>query len=61
MFSLREIESGKFIYRCHGCGSERELKAIDQVAAADEAVACNAAHKCHSELRLLSAKAPKAS
>ena len=51
MFSLRETESGKFIYRCHACGWERELTAMDQVAAADEAPACNEAHKCALEMR----------
>jgi hypothetical protein len=61
MFSLMETERGKLIYRCHGCGSERELNATDQVAAADEAVACNAAHQCGSEMPLFSAKEPKAS
>ena len=56
MFSLRETESGKFIYRCHGCGWERELTATERVAAADEALACNKTHKCSTEL-----PSPKAS
>lgn len=56
MFSLRETESGKFIYRCHGCGWERELTAAARVAAADEALACNKSHKCSTEL-----PSPKAS
>jgi hypothetical protein len=25
MFSLRETEDGKFLYRCHACGWECEL------------------------------------
>lgn len=61
MFSLRETESGKFIYRCHGCGREIELTAMDKVAAADEAVACNETHKCATEQPPASAKTPKAS
>lgn len=62
MFSLREPENGKFTYRCHGCGWEGELTATDQVAAADEAITCNEAHKCALEMRPLSdTKAPKAS
>ena len=56
MFSLRETESGRFIYRCHGCGWERELAATERVAAADEALACNKTHKCSTEL-----PSPKAS
>lgn len=51
MFSLSEPEDGKFIYRCHGCGRERELTATDQVAAADEAITCNKVHKCALEMR----------
>jgi hypothetical protein len=38
MFSLRGNADGKFIYHCHGCGSEVELMATDQVMAADQAV-----------------------
>jgi len=51
MFSLRETETGKFIYRCHTCGWEHELTATDKVAAADEALACNQTHKCAAEVR----------
>lgn len=60
MFSLRETESGSFVYRCHGCGREIELKAMDKVAAADEAVACNETHECVTEV-LPSSDTPKAS
>lgn len=62
MFSLSQTENGKFTYRCHGCGRESELTATDQVAAADEAITCNEAHKFALEMRSLSeTKAPKAS
>jgi hypothetical protein len=62
MFSLRETETGKFIYRCHVCGLEHELTATDKVAAADEAVGCSETHKCAPELPPLSdTKAPRAS
>jgi hypothetical protein len=30
MFSLKETDAGKFIYRCHACGWECELMATDQ-------------------------------
>jgi len=46
MFSLRETEDGKFIYRCHACGWECDLTATDQVTAADKAVAYSQSHKC---------------
>ena len=61
MFSLTETEIGKFIYRRNGCGSEHELTATNQVAAVDEAVACDEAHKCATELPPLFDKTPKAS
>jgi hypothetical protein len=62
MFSLRETEAGKFIYRCHACGWEHELAATAKVAAADEAVSCSETHKCAPELRPSSdTKAPRAS
>lgn len=51
MFSLREAESGEFIYRCHGCGWDCELTATDQLAAAVGAMACKEAHKCAVEMR----------
>ena len=61
MFSLSGPENGKLTYRCHGCGWEIELTATDQVAAADEAITCNDAHKCALYVRPLSdTKAPKA-
>jgi hypothetical protein len=46
MFSLRETADGNFIYRCHGCDSETELMATDQIVAADQAVAYSQTHKC---------------
>ena len=46
MFSLRETADGRFIYRCHGCDSETELMALDQMMAADQAVAYSQTHKC---------------
>jgi hypothetical protein len=62
MFSLRETEEGKFIYRCHACSLEHELRATDKVAAADEAVGCSETHKCAPELpQLPDTKAPRAS
>lgn len=62
MFSLRETETGKFMYRCHACAWEHELTALDKLAAADEAVACNQTHTCTAEVRPLSdTKAPRAS
>jgi hypothetical protein len=62
MFSLRETEAGKFLYRCHACAWEHELTATHKVAAADEAVACNETHKCAPALPPLSdTKAPRAS
>jgi len=51
MFTLRKTETGKVIYRCHGCGWECELTAMDQLAAADDALACNETHKCVVEMR----------
>jgi hypothetical protein len=51
MFSLSETEDGKSIYRCYGCGCESELRATDRVAAADEAITCNKAHKCALGMR----------
>lgn len=62
MFSLRETESAKFIYRCHGSASERELTATDRVAGGEAAVACNETYKCATELPPTSdTKSPKAS
>ncbi len=46
MFSLRETDDGKFIYRCHACGWEYELMATDQAIAVDQAVAYTQSHKC---------------
>jgi hypothetical protein len=49
MFSLTETVDGKFIYRCHECGSETELMATDLMMAADQAVAYSQTHKCIPE------------
>lgn len=40
MFSLTEIEDGKFIYRCHECGSDSGILTTEQ------AVAYSRSHKC---------------
>lgn len=62
MFSLRETEDGKLMYRCHLCGWECELTATDQVTAADQAVADSQTHKCLAEPSSPSnTQAPKAS
>jgi hypothetical protein len=61
MFSLRETEDGKFMYRCHTCGWECELMAPDQATAADQAIASNQTHKCAAQPSRLNTQAPKAS
>jgi DNA-directed RNA polymerase subunit RPC12/RpoP len=61
MFSLRETEDGKFIYRCHRCGWECELMAPGQATAADQAIAYNQTHKCGTQPSSLNTQAPKAS
>ena len=33
MFSLTEIEDGKFIYRCHECGLDSEIMTTEQADA----------------------------
>lgn len=40
MFSLTEIEDGKFIYRCHVCGLDSDLMTTEQ------AVAYSRSHQC---------------
>jgi hypothetical protein len=40
MFSLTEIEDGKFIYRCHECGLDSEIMTTEQ------AVAYSRSHQC---------------
>jgi hypothetical protein len=61
MFTLRETEDHRFIYRCRACGWECELIATDQVAAADEALECTKTHKCCAEqLPPLATRNPKA-
>ena len=40
MFSLREVEDGKFIYRCHACGLESETMTTEQ------AVVYSRSHQC---------------
>jgi len=60
MFSLKETADGKFIYRCHSCDSETELMALDQMMAADQAVAYSQTHKCTAAAPAAE-KSPKAS
>jgi hypothetical protein len=43
MFSLREIEDNKFVYRCHQCGKESEIMTTEQVAVYSRL------HKCSPE------------
>jgi len=40
MFSLTELEDGKFIYRCHVCGLDSEVMTTEQ------AVAYSRSHQC---------------
>jgi hypothetical protein len=40
MFSLMEIEDGKFIYRCHECGLDSAIMTTEQ------AVAYSQSHHC---------------
>jgi hypothetical protein len=40
MFSLTEIEDGKFIYRCHVCGLDSEIMTTEQ------SVAYSRSHQC---------------
>jgi hypothetical protein len=40
MFSLREVEDGKFIYHCHMCGLESEIMTTEQ------AVGYSRSHPC---------------
>ena len=56
MFSLKETADGKFIYRCHGCDSETELMALDQMMAADQAVAYSMS--CHFNGRYSDGRMP---
>ena len=62
MFSLRETDDGRFIYRCHRCGSECELAASDQAMAGSKQLyilnRTNVSRKPHL---LLLGKTPKAS
>jgi hypothetical protein len=46
MFSLRETEHGRFVYRCQSCGWQRELTVSDRIMAVNEALACSEWHKC---------------
>ena len=43
MFSLREVEDNKFVYRCHQCGKESEIMTTEQVAVYSRL------HKCSPE------------
>jgi peptide subunit release factor 1 (eRF1) len=40
MFSLREVEDDKFIYRCHQCGWESEIMTREQ------AITYSRSHQC---------------
>lgn len=40
MFSLTEIEDGKFIYRCHECGLDSEMMTTEQAAAYSRSHQC---------------------
>ena len=46
MFSVREIEDGKFFYRCHACGLESEISATKPGNAAEQAVVYSRSHQC---------------
>jgi hypothetical protein len=41
MFSLREVEDGKFIYRCHVCGLESETMTTEQAAVYSRSHQCS--------------------
>ncbi len=56
MFSLTEIEDGKFIYRCHECGLDSEIMTREQ------AVIYSRSHHCPPKtLTLAVAESSKAS
>jgi DNA-directed RNA polymerase subunit RPC12/RpoP len=56
MFSLREVEDNKFVYRCHQCGKESETMTTEQVAVYSRL------HKCSPESASLAVEqVPKAS
>ena len=56
MFSLTEIEDGKFIYRCHACGFEFEIMTTEQ------AIVYSRSHHCPPKLAIPAAiESPKAS
>lgn len=46
MFSLRESDDGKFIYRCHECGLESEIMGPEPANAAEQAIAHAQSHTC---------------
>jgi len=46
VFSLREVEHGKFVYRCQGCGWQCEFESSDLIMAVNQALACSESHKC---------------
>jgi hypothetical protein len=56
MFSLTEIEDGKFIYRCHTCGLDSEIMTTEQ------AVVYSRSHRCSPKSAIPAAmQSPKAS
>jgi hypothetical protein len=56
MFSLREVDDDKFIYRCHQCGWESEIMTTEQ------AVTYSRSHKCDPKsASSVVQKSPKAS
>lgn len=42
MFSLTEVEDDRFIYRCHQCGKESEIRTMEQVAVYSRLHQCSA-------------------
>ena len=46
MFSLKETEHGKFVYRCQACGWQCEIETLDRIMAVNQAIACSQFHKC---------------
>ena len=56
MFSLTEIEDGKFIYHCHGCGLESETMTTEQ------AIVYSRSHHCPPKAAIpVAVESPKAS
>ena len=62
MFSVVETDGGGFLYRCHGCGSERVLTATETKIALEQAFVFLESHKCAPKATPTRAeKTPKAS